>query len=316
MMLLWLLLSSISFAEVTDLVNSRHILLKDDNACEIDAVYAIENQDNKDDIVGFAEVVGKTKNTKICIARVINHSSNGLIRKKDRTIFLDLTKGTKEIHGRYDLVREGKKHYSSRYKPLVYAGYLYGQTAATLDKGEFLVGIFPVAYGLTDSLQLDLTPLVLISKAIQGGAKFRFLKTEDFRLSIYGSFIRFLELHNGSWSVDLLVDSTSNSTSMAHTRFRFESKLPDDVFLQNKSRKRKYIYELSTNYEWILNSWHRILLGPKYSSGENSEFGFNFSTLLIYDRFHLSLNLVVNSLKKFSIKEDKQQVGLDLFWRF
>jgi hypothetical protein len=66
----------------------------------------------------------------------------------------------------------------------------------------------------------------------------------------------------------------------------------------------------------VLPSWHRLLLGPKFTAGEEKDVGFLFTALFLYEHFHWSVNLEVSSLAKLNLKDYYQVLSADFFWRF
>lgn len=316
-MILILLLPLLALANVEAIVSSREIAVpKQNGGCEPGAMLAIFSQDGENEPLGFAEIVA-TRNEEQCRATVTTHSRSALIRPGDRAVLLDLEKQkNSNLEGRYDLLQEGKKEVAVRYKPLVYGGYLYGQTAATLDKGEFLAGLTPLMYGITNHLQADMVPILLLKNNLQGGIKYQLVQSEDNKLSLHLGGTRFLSIGKGAWTAELQYDSTSNTRSMTHTKLRYSSKLPDSLPLENRDKEKQGVAELSTVYEWILPSWHRLLLGPKFTAGEEKDVGFLFTALFLYEHFHWSVNLEVNSLTKINLRDYKQVFSADFFWRF
>jgi|GEM_PF-5099743 len=137
-----------------------------------------EIADNTAEPIGYADIYARF-GEKGCLAKVKSHSQSALIRVHDPAVAIDMKSGKTEVPGRNDLIREGHKEYAAFYKATVYGGYLFGQTASTLDKGEFLVGLTPLMYGLTNNVQLDLTYFQLLKSVVQGGAKYRFVSNED-----------------------------------------------------------------------------------------------------------------------------------------
>jgi hypothetical protein len=250
-----------------------------------------------------------------CVLKIKSHSNSLMVRPGDLLVALDLTKKEEHLDGRFDLILEGEKKLSSRYKPLVYGGYLFGQTASTLNKKEFLLGIGPLAYGITDHLQFDTIPLLALTKIVQMGAKYRIDLNEDMRLTPHIKGYRFFSIGKGAWEAALLLDSTSNSRSMTHTRLTYRSKFPDALFLASKATENKASVELSTIYEWMLPSWNRILFGPKFITGDKTDLGASFSYIWIFNSFHAALNLEVNTVRKIDLKNSGQSISFDLFWR-
>jgi hypothetical protein len=313
---LFALLVQTAKADVLQILNSKELLLTPQTEkCENGQVMAIFSQDGENEAIGFAEIVREENGA--CVAKVTSHSQSALIRVKDRAVLVDLKEKNQNLRGRYDLLREGKNEVAVRYKPLVFAGYTYGQTAATLDKGEFLLGLSHLMYGIQPRLQVDINPLLLaFSNLASGGVKYQFLHLEDVRAALRLEGTRFFNLGKGAWAAELQYDSFSNGRSMTHTKLRYTSKLPDSLFLQDQNKEKQGTAEISTVYEWILPSWHRILLGPKFTAGEEKDVGFLFTSLFLYKHFHWSINININSLAKFNLRENKQVISGDFFWRF
>ncbi len=286
------------------------------DACEKGRIFAITPQDSKtNQPTAFAEVVRFDEKLG-CVATVSAHPNSPLVRVGDLTRAVDLYHGGQDIPGRYDLIREGHKDYAARYKPLVYGGLLFGQTAATLDKGEFLVGLTPFMYGITDRLQIDTTWPLLFDRSVDIGAKFKFYENEDIKLSAYAAGTQYFNLSQKSGEFDIMYDSGSNGHSMSHTRLRYASSIPQQITFFTSNQAQKAALELSTVNEWILKSWHRILFGPKFIAGSTYDLGFLFSMIFVFDHFHGAINFDVNSVRQFNFSSYKQVVAADLFWRF
>ena len=316
-MILFLLLYCLQAeARIISLLSSKEIAIdRAGTNCEPGAMAAIFSWDDESEAIGYAEITG-TVEDRACRATILTHSKSALIREGDKTEFIDMHRRVPNLPARYDLLREGRKKVAVRFKPLIYAGYSYGYTAASLDKGEFLLGLGPLAYGITDRLQIDTIPLGYVTNLANLGAKYQFYRDEDNRLSLHLTGTRFTNIGKGSWWAELQYDSMSNSRSMTHTKLRYTSKLPDTFFLENKDKKNQPTAEISTVYEWMFPSWHRVLLGPKFTAGEEKDVGFLLSSLFLYEHFHWSVNLAMNSLRKLDFGRNQQVVSFDFFWRF
>ena len=317
-LILALLLALPAFAQVEAILSSREIAVPLQNGgCEIGAVLALFPQEGDNEPLGFAEIEGfAPPDNRWCKASVSTHSRSALIRVGDRAVLLDLRERNQNLKGRYDLLDDRRKDVAVRYKPLVYTSYLFGQTAATLNKGEFLVGISPLMYGVTDRLQLNTTPFLLWKKVGELGVKYQFFRDEDIRLSFLATGLRFFEIGKGSGWMELQYDSTSNGRSMSHTKLRYTFKLPDSVPLEDINKERQGSLELTSVHEWVLPSWHRILLGPKVTAGDERDLGLLFAVLFLYRHFHWSVNLEINTFRELNFRENKQALWLDMFWRF
>lgn len=309
---------------LAEILTSRDVLISAEKRedCSPGRIFAIFSQSDSRKIeektaepIGFAESYAH-HGEKQCLCRVKSHTQSALIRAGDFVQAIDLTRKEHNLPGRNDLIREGHREFASFYKPLVYGGYLFGQTASTLDRREWLVGLSHIMYGLKNDLQIDATYLLLFYKVAMGGIKYRFVSNEDMRLAIYVQGARFLKTGQGAWAAEAHYDSISNSRVVTHTKLSFTSKVPTSVFLTDKEKEKDSSVELSTVTEWVLKSWNRLLLGPKFVAGDQFDLGFSFSFIYVSNSFHAAANLSANTVKRFDFKNNRQTVGLDLFWRF
>lgn len=318
---LWPAIALSADGRVEKILSSRVVLISaaTPGDCEPGRVFALYARDEKEkqdeEPLGFADSFERHGGQQ-CKATVKAHSQSALIRENDFARPLDLTRKRQNMPGRYDLVREGRREYAAIYKPTVYAGYLFGQTASTLDRGEFLVGLAPIMYGIRNNLQVDMTYARLLERVAEGGVKYKFYANEDMRLSLYMQNTRFWEIGKDAWAAELQYDSASNSRSMSHTKLRYSSKVPKELAFSDETKEKDSSVELQTVNEWMLKSWHRLLFGPKFVAGDELDLGFLFSFIYVREVFHVAANLNINSVRKFDFATNKQTVGLDFFWRF
>ncbi len=160
-----------------EILTSRDVRMSASRAedCTPGQIFVIYSQSDKRELenktaepIGFADIYARF-GEKECLAKVRSHSQSAMIRENDPAIAINMKSGVRAIPGRNDLIREGHKEHASFYKATVYGGYLFGQTASTLDQGEFLVGLAPALYGVTNNVQVDITYLLLIAKVVQAG---------------------------------------------------------------------------------------------------------------------------------------------------
>lgn len=276
------------------------------------AIYA---QDGEQETLGYAEITDESGKKGFCRATVRTHSRSALVRVGDRTELLNLQKKDASLPGRYDLVLEDKKKIAARYKPLVYGGYLFGETASTLAEGEFLVGASPLFYGITHRLQVETKPFLAFAKIATLSGKYKFYDTEDLTFSILGTGNQHFDVGKRSWSATLFYDSTSNSRSMSHTTLTFNSKLPTDTPLEEKDKQKRFSAEITSTYEFVFKRWQRLLVGPKFTAGEKKDLGFVATAVFPYEYFHWAVNMELNSITRFQFREGKQLFSFDFFWR-
>lgn len=314
------------YSRVEKILSARDVLITAESRAQcapgqVFAIYPQKDEQNErldveeDEPLGFADAYERFGDRQ-CLARVKSHSQSALIRARDPARPLDLRRDGQNIPGRYDLVREGRKEWAALYKPTVYGGYLFGHTASTLDKGEWLVGLTPLMYGIRNNFQADLTYPRLFEKVLEGGLKYKFYSNEDMRLTLRLQNARFWEIGKDAWSAELHYDSQSNSRSMSHTKLIYSSKVPKDLALSDEAKEKDVSVELVSVNEWIFRGWHRLLFGPKFVAGDELDLGFLLSFIYVRESFHASVNLNVNSVRKFDFSAYKQVVGFDMFWRF
>lgn len=314
------------YSRVEKVLSAREILVTAEKRehCAPGRVFALYPQEHErnedlgveeDEPIGYAESYERYGDRQ-CLAKVKSHSQSALIRPRDPARPLDLAEGGQNIPGRYDLIREGQREWAAMYKPTVYGGYLFGHTASTLDKGEWLVGLTPLMYGIRNNFQADITYPRLFEKVFEAGLKYKFYSNEDMRLTLRLQNARFWEIGKDAWSAELHYDSQSNSRSMSHTKLIYSSKVPKDLALSDEAKEKDVSVELISVNEWIFRSWHRLLFGPKFVAGDELDLGFLLSFIYVREVFHASVNLNVNSVRKFDFGAYKQVVGFDLFWRF
>jgi hypothetical protein len=313
--LLFLLLAGAPKAEakVEQILSGRELAVSGMN-CHPDTRLALFAQDGDQEMLGYAAITGPVENSSLCRAVVQTHSRSALVRVGDRTQELNLSRKA-DVPGRYDLLVEDKRKIAARYKPLVYGGYLFGETASTLAKGEFLFGPTPLFYGVTNRLQIETMPFLPFAKIANAGAKFKFYDTEDVTFAALASVNQHFDVGRRSWSASIFYDSTSNGHSMSHTTLTFNSKLPTSSPLEDKEKEQRFSAEIVSTYEWVLKGWQRILLGPKFTAGETKDVGFVATAVFPYRYFHWTLNVELNSITRFQFKNKKQLASFDLFWR-
>lgn len=316
MIWLLLLLPWLADAKVERIVSGKELELSGAPGCFAESRFAIFSQDEEGEALGYAAITGPGSTPFLCRAEVQSHTRSALIRVGDRTEALNLRRRDANIPGRYDLVLENSRKVATRYKPLVYAGYLFGETASTLAKGEKLLGPSAAFYGLSNRVQLEAFPWLVFDQVASLGVKYKFIDGEDLTFALQGRVNQHYDVGKRSWSATIYYDSTSNSHSMSHTTLTFTSKLPTSTFLEEKAKEERYSAELTSTYEWVLKGWQRILLGPKITVGKQNDVGFVATAVFPYDYFNWAVNVELNSLTRFEFKNKKQLATGDIFWRF
>ena len=267
------------------------------------------------DVLGYATVTN-SKN-RAWVATVKMHSNGAMVRVGNYLKKVDLTDHHTEMPGRFDLVRKDQKNISAKFKPLVYLDYQLGQAAATLDEKENLAGLTIYAYGITNHLQIDTTTILDVVKIPNVGIKGNFLRGEDFSVSAYAKYYRYLKYDNRSaFDFELIIDKASNSNMMTFTKLSHKVRRPQgsgiltpNIYTEHSST------EVQTIYGYIFSSWNRLLLGPKYNFEERTVGGAAIYTLF-YKHMHWSFALQTPNISNLRLGTESYNYYLDFYWRF
>ena len=271
----------------------------------------IRDQD-QNDIVGYAEVIKSQNDSNLIIASIRSHANNKLIRVHDLVEMINLIDSEKSKNqmnqGRHDLIISGNKNVSSKFKPQVYLGALTGQTAATVEKKEFFIGLGMIAYGISENFQLSTQPFLDALGESNVHLKWQAFQNEDYRISL-GAETRFNFDHQRAiGSVSLYWDTYSNSKFLTYNQLRFttgESELYD----------REVSAEFSVNYGYITNQWNRILFGPNIDFQQQTVGGL-LSYQWVWDEFTAAFSLQSRDFLNLKFGNDGYLAYLDFWWRF
>jgi hypothetical protein len=270
----------------------------------------IRSRDEKE-ILGYAQVTSRDSGSGLVRARVRSHSSNALIRVNDPVESIDLSDSDRAKHqmqqGRHDLVLRGNKDISSKYKPQVYLGALTGQTAATVEEGEFFLGPGLFAYGMFESVQLSTQPFLNALGEANVHLKWQAFQNEDYRISI-GAEPRFNFDHRravGAFS--LYWDTFSNSKFLTYNQLRITTG-------ESELHERKTSAEFSVNYGYITNRWNRLIFGPNVDLRDQTLGGL-ISYQWVWDHFHSAFSFQARDFTNFRLGNEGYLIYLDFWWR-
>jgi hypothetical protein len=271
----------------------------------------IRSQDRQE-ILGYAEVIHIDSSEKILQARVRSHASNALIRINDMVETIDLTDSDHSKdqmkQGRHDLVVRGNKRISAKYKPQVYLGALAGQTAATLESTEVFLGPGLIAYGVNKTLQISTQPFLNALGEANFHVKWQFFQNEDYRISL-GAESRFNFDHKRSiGSASLYWDTFSNSKFLTYNQLRITTG-------ESELHERRTSAEFSVNYGYITNRWNRIIFGPSIDFREE-KLGGLLSFQWVWDRFTSAFTLQARDFTQMRFGSEGYLLYLDFWWRF
>lgn len=286
----------------------------------IGEIIAIESQTPSTGIIGFVEVTGvdnRQDGTYEITCQLLRQSRQHFIQIGDLIMHLDLSSNNERYKGSTDLiVTQEAKSISSKYKPLFTQGVAVGDTAQTLWKDEFLVTWYgQLHYGLKEWLTVSTLVPANFLGAANAGVKAQMYESYS---NVFAAGLNYAKIPNQTGStlnLNLHWDSISSESVVSHTLltialFTFED-AQDTTAIKSLGTS-----SLQTGYEFILDNWDRVLLGPSYNFEKKTVGGY-LTYLKIWDHFHLSFSLNATDVAtlKFS-PVDGYYLLFDAYWRF
>ncbi|WP_232469253.1 hypothetical protein [Bdellovibrio bacteriovorus] len=286
----------------------------------IGEMVAIESQTPSVGIVGFVEVTGienKQDGTYELICELQRQSRMNFIQIGDQVMHLDLSSENNRYKGTTDLIiKKGTKETSSKYKPLFTQGIAVGETAETLWEDEFLITWFgQVNYGWKEWLTVSSIIPADILGAYNATIKSRLYQSASNNFAGGLNFARIPNENRSTLNLNIYWDSISSESVVSHTLLSVALFSFEDA-ANTTAIKSLGTSSFQTGYEFILDNWDRVLLGPSYNF-ESKAVGGYLSYVKIWDQFHLSFSL--NSTDITSLKyapEDGYYLLFDAYWRF
>lgn len=310
-----------STARVVYLVDNKTLkALSTFNDWRIGDVVALESQTPSVGIIGFVEVIGvdnQQDGTYEVTCELLRQSRLNFIQVGDQLVHLDLSSGNEKYKGTTDLIiKESDRSISAKYRPLFTQGVSVGETAETLWEDEYLVTWYgQVNYGLKRWLTVNTVVPADFLGALNAGVKTQFFRSYS---NVVSSSLNFTKIPNQTRStlnLNIHWDSISSESVISHTLlslalFSFEE-AEDATAIKSLGTS-----SLQTGYEFILDNWDRVLLGPSYNFEKKSVGGY-LSYLKIWDKFHLSFSVNATNVAtlKFS-PVDGYYLLFDAYWRF
>lgn len=248
---------------------------------------------------------------------IISISPRLTARVGDFVSELDLSREQENYLGGTDrLVIMSSDTTSSRYKALVTQGISIGDTAETLWKDEFLITYYgQLTYGVYDYLSLGTVLPLNATGALNGSLKLRFYRTNTNILSTGLTYTKIPNSDSSSLNVNFMWDSISNNDLITHnfiTLAVVSFNNAEDV----TAIKSIGTSSLQTGYEFVLNDWSRILVGPNFNFEKKSVGGY-FSYLKIWDKTHLQFSINSTNIRSLKLSPtDGYYVFFDAYWRY
>ncbi len=283
-------------------------------------IVAVESQSPSVGIVAFVEVSSiETLPYGNYLVRfsLQRHSRTSMIQVGDSVFKLDLSSKNPRYRGTTDLViRHRSDQISSRYKPLVTQGLNIGETAQTLWKNEYLFTWYGmVTYGFTDRISMTTVLPLDVTGSPNLQTKLKVYETDSNVLGTGFSFAKIPNETRSTLNLNLLWDGISSESQITHTYLTIA------LYSFEQAKDATAIKSLGTSsfqsgYEFIMDNWDRVLIGPNYNF-EKKTLGGYFSYVQIWDKFHFSLG--ANSTNITSVRlstQDGYYFFFDAYWRF
>ena len=248
---------------------------------------------------------------------LVRQSRKFMIQVGDLVKQLDLSRENDDYVGTTDLlIRDSHLRISSKYRPLVYQGFVIGDTAQTLYEKEFLINYFGnIYYGFNSWLTLGTLAPVNVLGRPNANFRAKFFETDAMTLSAGMSYVKLVKEDSASLNLNLYWDSISTDALISHTFLGLGLISWDKA---GDAAAAKYLTSSSfqTGYEIILNKWDRFLVGPSYNFDKKALGGY-ISYIWMMDRFHLQVSLNATDVTHLRLDPTDGYYGfIDMFWRF
>lgn len=303
------------------LVDHQNLIIRTDyHDWLVGEVVAVQSQQEEVGIIGFLEVLRVERAPKgdyELKAKLIRNSSYHFIQSGDTVLKLDLSgdhsayKGTTQL-----IIEKSDSKTAARYKPLVFQGFLIGETAQNLWKGESLLTWYgDYSYGVTDRLSLR----SLIPANFYGGynlkGKYKAYSSVATTVSTGLSLNQIPDSTESALNFDFYWDSISSESTIAHT-FITLALFSFDRAEEVTAVKSLGSSSIQSGYELIMDDWSRVLVGPVYNFEKNALGGY-VSYMKIWNHFHFSATISTTNVASLKVSAEDGYYGLlDAFWRF
>lgn len=290
-----------------------------DDGFEKGEIVGVLSQDSKVGIIGFLEIIEiiKLENKFKIKLKLLRASKFNMIQKGDRIIQLNLSSEDPVYVGTTDLIiRDSHQKISSRYKTLFTQGPTIGETAQTLWKNESILTVYGLYYyGLSDKMTVGLFLPNLFFGSFNWTMKAKIFESDSNILSTGLTYIKVPLKSYSTLNLNFYWDSIGNESTLSHTFFSL-AVLTWDGAINTSAIKSAGTTSLQTGYEFIMNNWNRLLIGPSYNF-ENKSIGGYASYIHVWDKFHLQWGLGATNLSQFtSDPRNGYYLMFDSYWRF
>ncbi|MBC7421287.1 MAG: hypothetical protein H7328_11215 [Bdellovibrio sp.] len=287
---------------------------------EVGEILPVVSRNAKLGVVGFVEVnsVRALSPTSFELRlKLLRQSRKYFIQTGDVIRRMDLSVGNPDYIGSTDLIiHQNAVNVSSKYRPLVYQGFVIGDTAQTLYNHELMINYFGnLLYGFNDWLTLGTLTTANIFGKPNASFKARVYDSESTTLATGLSFVRLEQEGEASLNLNLYWDSISSDALISHT-FVSLGLIKWEKAADSAAIKALGSSSFQSGYELILNNWDRFLVGPSYNF-EKKALGGYLSYVWIADRVHAQISINATDITHLRLDPQDGYYGFfDLYWRF
>jgi len=283
-------------------------------------ILVVQSHDPGQDIIGFVQVESietSGDGQYLLKVRLVKHSKFALIQLGDVLYRMDVNTYHKEYKGTTELImRNEDPESSSSYKSLVFMGLSSGETAQTLRRYEFLINILGyLDYGLTSEITIgSLLPANVFSTPNIHG-KYKAYESDSNIFSVGLNVFQSPETSTGVVNANIYWDSVSSESVISHTNLSLALATFDKA-KSFSALKGAGTSSLQSGYEFVMDDWNRVLLGPSYNF-ENKTVGGYISYMWIWDHFHSMLGVSTTDISNLVYNlRDGYYFNFDMYWRF
>lgn len=283
-------------------------------------VVALKSQVPGVGVIGFVEILNienREDGSYDLTCQLLRQSRTNFVQVGDQLVHLDLSSGNEEYKGTTDLIiKDSDRSISSKYRPLFTQGVSVGETAETLWEKEYLLTWYgQLSYGVRRWLTVNTVVPADFLGAPNASAKAQIYRSYS---NVFSTSLNFSKIPNQTRStlnLNLYWDSLSSESVISHTLlsvalFSFEQ-AQDATAIKSLGTS-----SLQTGYEFILDNWDRVLMGPSYNFEKKAVGGY-LSYVKVWDQFHLSFSLNSTDVSTFKFSPvDGYYLLFDAYWRF
>jgi hypothetical protein len=327
--LIFLLQTSLALAEYvpyrtalveTFIDHQKITAISDREDWDVGEILPVISKNAKLGVIGFVEVnsvrVVGFKKFEIRL-RLLRQSRKYFIQSGDLIRRMDLAAPNSDYIGSTDLlIRQSSMNVSSQYRPLVYQGFVIGDTAQPLFKGEFLVNYFGnVLYGYNEWLTLGTLAPVNVLGQPNLNFKARVYESEATTLATGLSYVRFVQKNQASLNLNFYWDTISSDSVVTHT-FLGLGLISWEDSVNATAIKALSSSSFQTGYEIILDNWDRFLVGPNYNF-EKKGLGGYLSYVWTMNRLHVQVSVNATDITHLRLDPTDGYYGFaEVYWRF